>query len=411
MNPRNPRSKMSSNQVAVIVHRYLALNHFSGSSSHFLKEAGSLIDGAVKNKEVPPLHFSVPSSVVNLGEMLDEYMCFKEQKMLVDQEWATLEQEKNNFRMVMQNLQNEKALLGQEWGALVQEKNNCHMVMQNLQNERVLLDQKLAALMQEKHNFHMVMQNLQKEKVLLDQELASLMQEKNNFHMVMQNLQNVVNAYSTSFKRPPPLMSTNLVPPPSIMTTSGVSIVASTSQNASAPMFAPDNRKRKDMETVQDPTTAKKCRGRPPGSKNRVPNITAAPMKHCSHINTTVSPTKITPVDTTSNVDANRRSHTSQVETDPIVTRSEHVKSQSEIFESEFDQEVDTSGINYSDSDMGIDFSVLDYIFQLLSGCLNFGMRGYGNMYERLWEYGDLVREEVKLEDLELRDWERKSLT
>ncbi|KAL2318570.1 hypothetical protein Fmac_032446 [Flemingia macrophylla] len=93
-NSRNlQRSKISPCQVAIHVQRYLILNNFTNSASHFRQEAGTLIAEAM----------GVPSSVLCLGQMLDEYALLKEQKVFLDQEWATLTQEKINFEMMVQN--------------------------------------------------------------------------------------------------------------------------------------------------------------------------------------------------------------------------------------------------------------------------------------------------------------------
>ncbi|KAJ1420092.1 Isoamylase 3, chloroplastic [Sesbania bispinosa] len=48
----------------------------------------------------------VPKSLLSLSEMLDEYICLKEQKVMMDQERVILEQEKNRVQMLLQGMQN-----------------------------------------------------------------------------------------------------------------------------------------------------------------------------------------------------------------------------------------------------------------------------------------------------------------
>lgn len=44
--------------------------------------------------------------MLTLGEMLDEYICLKEQKVMLDQERAVVEQEKNRVQMLLQGMHN-----------------------------------------------------------------------------------------------------------------------------------------------------------------------------------------------------------------------------------------------------------------------------------------------------------------
>ncbi|KAL2318573.1 hypothetical protein Fmac_032449 [Flemingia macrophylla] len=365
MNSRNPqRSKISPCQVAIHIQRYLILNNFTNSASHFRQEAGTLIAEAVAKKEVP-------SSVLCLEQMLDEYTLLKEQKVLVDQEWATLMQERTNFKMMVQNF---------------------------------------------------------------------------------------MNTYGIYQKSQAPMMITNCarVPQPC------VSIVATTPQNTShqqllpmsiksnletrdfsTPMIFSASNSRKRNEVLNYPTVAKKRRGRPPGSKNRVPNthikitpvvatfnVEATPMSHASHI-----PTWISPIVASCNGEATPRTDSSHIETDlsptmvstaacnvePTPTlipiekvavsstqktgQGDHctsritgepgmvdpvkvvldsftsefdkevdisnpnypdsgmaIKSLLDVFESEFDKDVDISGFSYSESDMELDLGDLEFV-------------------------------------------------
>lgn len=43
---------------------------------------------------------------MSLGEMLDEYICLKEQKVMLDQERVCMEQEKNRVQMFLNGVQN-----------------------------------------------------------------------------------------------------------------------------------------------------------------------------------------------------------------------------------------------------------------------------------------------------------------
>ncbi|XP_020233028.2 uncharacterized protein LOC109813271, partial [Cajanus cajan] len=49
-----------------------------------------------------PLHLSL----LTLGEMLDEYICLKEQKVMLDQDRVVMEQEKNRVQMLLQGMHN-----------------------------------------------------------------------------------------------------------------------------------------------------------------------------------------------------------------------------------------------------------------------------------------------------------------
>nr|KYP46941.1 hypothetical protein KK1_031423 [Cajanus cajan] len=99
--------KMNPNQLAFLVYRYLSLNKFFSSRTHFLKEANPLIANAIINKEVP-------SSVMSLAEMMDEYVSLKKQVLLLNQEKAAMMQEKNIIRMLLQgnNLINTNSAIG-----------------------------------------------------------------------------------------------------------------------------------------------------------------------------------------------------------------------------------------------------------------------------------------------------------
>ncbi|KAK7294613.1 hypothetical protein RJT34_17502 [Clitoria ternatea] len=92
------KGKVTPTQIAFIVDRYLCDNNFSSTRSTFRNEASSLIANS------PIQH--VPKSLLTLGEMLDEYICLKEQKVMLDQERVIVDQEKNRVQMLLQGMQN-----------------------------------------------------------------------------------------------------------------------------------------------------------------------------------------------------------------------------------------------------------------------------------------------------------------
>ncbi|OMO66520.1 hypothetical protein CCACVL1_21101 [Corchorus capsularis] len=106
MGKQSSRSKKSENlgkgkvtpvQVAFIVDRYLSDNNFSETRSVFRNEASSLISKSPVRE--------APKSLLSLGAMLDEYICLKEQKVIVEQEKARVEQEKCRVQTLLQGMQ------------------------------------------------------------------------------------------------------------------------------------------------------------------------------------------------------------------------------------------------------------------------------------------------------------------
>ncbi|QHO53970.1 uncharacterized protein DS421_2g52650 [Arachis hypogaea] len=100
--PRRPDSlgkgKVTPIQIAFIVDRYLCDNNYSETRTAFRNEASSLLTNS-------PIH-KAPKSLLSLGEMLDEYVCMKEQKVMVEQERVLVEQEKNRVQMLLNGIQN-----------------------------------------------------------------------------------------------------------------------------------------------------------------------------------------------------------------------------------------------------------------------------------------------------------------
>ncbi|EEF34515.1 hypothetical protein RCOM_0086200 [Ricinus communis] len=91
------KGKVTPMQVAFIVDRYLSDNNFSDTRSVFRTEAASLIAKSPVQE--------APKSLLTLGAMLNEYICLKEQKVMVDQEKARLEQEKFRVQILLQGMQ------------------------------------------------------------------------------------------------------------------------------------------------------------------------------------------------------------------------------------------------------------------------------------------------------------------
>ncbi|XWS43802.1 hypothetical protein CRYUN_Cryun16bG0135400 [Craigia yunnanensis] len=91
------KGKVTPVQVAFIVDRYLSDNNYTETRSIFRNEASSLISKSPVRE--------VPKSLLSLGAMLDEYICLKEQKLIVEQEKARLEQEKLRVQSLLQGMQ------------------------------------------------------------------------------------------------------------------------------------------------------------------------------------------------------------------------------------------------------------------------------------------------------------------
>ncbi|WOL16524.1 hypothetical protein Cni_G25311 [Canna indica] len=84
------KGKVTPIQIAFIVDRYLADNHFTATLAAFRSEASELF-AKTKAKEVP-------KGLLGLGEMLDEYISLKEQRLV-------LEQERRRVEMALQGMQ------------------------------------------------------------------------------------------------------------------------------------------------------------------------------------------------------------------------------------------------------------------------------------------------------------------
>ncbi|XP_026659246.1 uncharacterized protein LOC103704085 isoform X2 [Phoenix dactylifera] len=84
------KGKVTPVQIAFIVDRYLADNYYTDTLSAFRAEASDLFS-KTKSKEVP-------KGLLSLGEILDEYISLKEQRVMVDQE-------KRRVEMALQGMQ------------------------------------------------------------------------------------------------------------------------------------------------------------------------------------------------------------------------------------------------------------------------------------------------------------------
>ncbi|KAH9623383.1 hypothetical protein KSS87_011091 [Heliosperma pusillum] len=91
------KGKVTPFQVAFIVDRYLADNNFSQTRSAFRSEASSFISKSSLNQ--------APKSLLSLGELLDEYIWLKEQKVLIEQEQCGLAQERCRIQTLLQGMQ------------------------------------------------------------------------------------------------------------------------------------------------------------------------------------------------------------------------------------------------------------------------------------------------------------------
>ncbi|XP_062108147.1 uncharacterized protein LOC133819024 [Humulus lupulus] len=106
---RQPRVKKKSSQnlgtgdvtpkqIAFIVDRYLFDNKFSQTRSLFRTEASSLIAQSPSQEAT--------KGILGLGQIINEYISLKAQKLMVDQERVRLEQEKFRVQTLLQSMQN-----------------------------------------------------------------------------------------------------------------------------------------------------------------------------------------------------------------------------------------------------------------------------------------------------------------
>ncbi|CAN0879827.1 hypothetical protein LINGRAHAP2_LOCUS13318 [Linum grandiflorum] len=89
--------KMTPVQVAFLVDRYLCDNNFSKTRTVFRNEAAPLISRTPVNE--------APKSLLSLGEILEEYISLKGQKVMLDQERVSLEQENLRVHKLLHGMQ------------------------------------------------------------------------------------------------------------------------------------------------------------------------------------------------------------------------------------------------------------------------------------------------------------------
>ncbi|XP_010528638.1 PREDICTED: uncharacterized protein LOC104805691 [Tarenaya hassleriana] len=91
------KGKVTPMQVAFLVDRYLCDNRFSETRSVFRSEAASLMSKSPACE--------VRESLMTLDDIINEYICLKEQKVMADQERSRLEQEKARVQNLLQGMQ------------------------------------------------------------------------------------------------------------------------------------------------------------------------------------------------------------------------------------------------------------------------------------------------------------------
>ncbi|XP_071700476.1 uncharacterized protein [Rutidosis leptorrhynchoides] len=96
-NSASGKGKVTAIQVAFIVDRYLSDNNFLNTRSSFRNEASHLLSKL-------PVH-KAPKSLLSLGDMLDEYICLKEQKVIITQEKKRLDQEQFRVQKLLTGMQ------------------------------------------------------------------------------------------------------------------------------------------------------------------------------------------------------------------------------------------------------------------------------------------------------------------
>ncbi|CAI9761848.1 unnamed protein product [Fraxinus pennsylvanica] len=91
------KGKVTPVQIAFIVDRYLSDNNYPHTRSAFRSEASNLISKSPVRE--------APKSLLSLGAILDEYIRLKEQKVMLDQGWCRLEQEKSRIQNLLRGMQ------------------------------------------------------------------------------------------------------------------------------------------------------------------------------------------------------------------------------------------------------------------------------------------------------------------
>ncbi|KAL5072971.1 hypothetical protein RYX36_011955 [Vicia faba] len=199
------KGKVTPIQIAFIVDRYLCDNNFTETRKSFRIEASSLIANSPISE--------VPKSLMSLGEMLHEYICLKEQKVMLDQERVYMEQEKNRVQMFLHGVQN---------------------VM----------------------NVYNASKNIS---------LTNVAMPNGNSVAVPQQKIGVPSAPVTATATTSTQNTSNMLSVPQSNNTNAEN------GNFSTPMISVSDRKRKDTRTVDAPSVAKRARGRPSCTSRKVP--------------------------------------------------------------------------------------------------------------------------------------------
>ncbi|ESW05946.1 hypothetical protein PHAVU_010G006100 [Phaseolus vulgaris] len=122
--------------------------------------------------------------------------------------------------------------------------------------------------------------SLRREKMILDQERCAIVQEKCRIQNLMEDMHNAVNTYN-AFQRPIPVnVPVSNVPSATFhQNPSGVCTATTTAyvQNPN-PCNVQLYKKRKKSEPMNEPTIAKRPRGRPPGKKNQHRGLQVLPL-------------------------------------------------------------------------------------------------------------------------------------
>lgn len=96
------KGKVTAVQVAFIVEQYLADNNYTNALSAFRSDAADLFAKMkTKKSKSKEKEKEVPKGLMGLGEILDEYISLKEQKLLLQQDKARVENAMHAFHNIM----------------------------------------------------------------------------------------------------------------------------------------------------------------------------------------------------------------------------------------------------------------------------------------------------------------------
>ncbi|XP_068498575.1 uncharacterized protein [Phaseolus vulgaris] len=123
--------------------------------------------------------------------------------------------------------------------------------------------------------------SLRRQKTILDKERCSIIQEKYRVQKLMEDMHNAVNTYN-AFQRPIPIdvpvtdvsSATFHQNPYGECTATTVYVQNTNPRN----VLSQQSNKRKNCETINEPTIVKRSRGRPPGKKNQFRGLNTLPL-------------------------------------------------------------------------------------------------------------------------------------